>query len=77
MPDDPKTNEKSWYEHDRVQGVGIALIGVAMLFHPITAPVAKEFIIAGLGWAVAGAKNAALRLFKSAKKTGGTIAPVS
>jgi len=64
----PDPEEKKWWEHDRYQGLAIATAGVAMLFHPTTSPVAKEFIIAGLGWAVAGAKNAALRLIKSVRK---------
>jgi len=72
MPDAP---EKKWYEHDRLQGLTIAAAGVAMLFHPITNPVAKEFIIAGLGWAIAGAKNAAVRLVRKVKITGGATTP--
>ncbi len=71
MADEPK---KKWYEHDRLQGTAVALLGVAMLFHPVTAPVAKEFIIAGIGWAVAGAKNAVVRLVKL-KNTGGNLTP--
>jgi hypothetical protein len=63
MPDETekKEDEKHWWEHDRVQGLGIMLLGIGMLFTPLTNPYAGSVIAAGVGWMTAGAKNAVVK----------------
>jgi len=60
----PDATEKKWYQHDRVQGLGIMVLGVAMLFNPVTHPAGIVFITFGAGWGSAGAKNAIVRQVK-------------
>jgi hypothetical protein len=70
MADDPKQEEKKshWWQHDRIQGVGIMLLGIGMLFSPLTNPYAGSVIAAGVGWMTAGAKNAVVRKAKNGVK---------
>lgn len=51
---DEKKDKRPWYLISRVQGAGLFIIGVAMLFNPTTAPIAKEVALAGLGWLLGG-----------------------
>jgi len=60
MPD----GEKKWYEHDRVQGAGLILVGILMACFPPTAPHAGVVITAGVGWGSAGIKNALVKMIK-------------
>lgn len=53
------TEKRPWYALTRVQGVGLMIIGVAMLFHPATKPHAGTVIAVGAGWA-GGGTNAKL-----------------
>ena len=67
MADEKKTEDKRpWWALARVQGVALMAVGIGMLFHPVTAPVAGQVILVGAGWAGAGTTSAKLRdIFKA------------
>jgi len=67
MADEKKAEDKRpWWALARIQGVALMAVGVGMLFHPVTAPVAGQFIAVGAGWAGGGAASAKLReIFKA------------
>ena len=58
MADEKK---RPWYALTRVQGLFIAVAGVAMLFNPLTTPHAGQVIAVGLGWAAGGVNAAETR----------------
>jgi uncharacterized membrane protein HdeD (DUF308 family) len=54
MPDEKKPDARPWWMTARFHGLIIMFTGIAMLFNPITAPVASTVITVGAGWATAG-----------------------
>ncbi len=54
-----KVDSRPWYAVTRIQGLGIMAAGIAMLFFPVTNPVAVTVIAVGAGWA-GGGTNAKL-----------------
>lgn len=62
---DEKEEKRPWWAVKRIQGLGIMTVGIAMLFFPVTAPVAGTVIAVGAGWTGAGAV--------AAKVSGGSI----
>ena len=59
MADTPKP--RPLWAVTRRQGVGIMLVGIAMLFVPATAPHAGQVIAVGAGWALGGANANEMR----------------
>lgn len=68
MADEKKAEDKRpWWALSRFQGVALMAVGIGMLFHPVTAPVAVQVITVGAGWAAGGATSAVARAIFKAK----------
>lgn len=53
MPDE-KEDKRPWYKKTRIQGLGIMIVGIALLCNPVTAPAAPYVLSLGAGWASGG-----------------------
>lgn len=49
-----KKDTRPWWAYTRIQGIIIMAAGIAMLFIPVTNPVAGTVIAVGAGWAGGG-----------------------
>jgi uncharacterized membrane protein HdeD (DUF308 family) len=59
--------KRPWWGLARWQGVGVMIVGVAMLFNPVTAPLAKEVFFVGVGWTTGGGASKIARKAFSGK----------
>ncbi len=58
---DQKEEKRPWWSYKRLQGLAIMGVGVAMLFHPVTAATAPLVIKAGASWTGVGTLKAVQR----------------
>ncbi len=64
MPDEKKeekVGKRPWYMTTRFHGFVIMMVGVGMLFSPVTAPVAPTIVTAGAAWFTGGVEAALTR----------------
>lgn len=67
MADEKTEGKRPWWGLARIQGVLLMAAGIAMLFHPVTAPYAGTVITTGAGWAAGGTVSAVARKIFNSK----------